>query len=290
MFGPYGPSEITSKQIMDVYANVYATSSLQPNPFVSRAAADAAAAASYLNGLNPHQLAPQHRLMNQINPLNPLAYPTHPQAPQAHHLQPRSNYLHQQSPSQDPFSSKTLWMGNIDSTMDENFIKDAFNALGINVHNIKVIRNKDNGMPLGYAFVSFDDRSMAEHVLQQVNGKQIPNITNEDKRFCLKRATRNGRFSVFVGNLPPQIDNDVLMSTFIPYFPSVSSAKVIMNDGISKGFGFVSFEDENDYYKALNQQVIMFGTTPISVNRARNQNQSQRQPRQYQFRNVRQNA
>lgn len=34
-------------------------------------------------------------------------------------------------------------------------------------------------MPLGYAFVSFDDRSMAEHVLQQVNGKQIPNITNE---------------------------------------------------------------------------------------------------------------
>ncbi|KAI7694091.1 hypothetical protein SSS_01682 [Sarcoptes scabiei] len=131
---------------MDVYANVYATSSLQPNPFVSRAAADAAAAASYLNGLNPHQLAPQHRLMNQINPLNPLAYPTHPQAPQAHHLQPRSNYLHQQSPSQDPFSSKTLWMGNIDSTMDENFIKDAFNALGINVHNIKVIRNKDNGL------------------------------------------------------------------------------------------------------------------------------------------------
>lgn len=29
--------------------------------------------------------------------------------------------------------------------MDENLIQEAFNMLGVNVHNIKIIRNKDNG-------------------------------------------------------------------------------------------------------------------------------------------------
>ncbi|OTF75431.1 tRNA selenocysteine 1-associated protein 1-like protein [Euroglyphus maynei] len=124
----------------------------------------------------------------------------------------------------DQNSSKTLWMGNIDVSMDENLIQEAFNMLGVNVHNIKIIRNKDNGLPLGYGFVSFDDRSTAQDALRELNGKKMPNV-EEDKRFFLKRANRSGRFSVFVGNLPPQIDNEVLLNAFMTYYPSVSSAK-----------------------------------------------------------------
>lgn len=171
----------------------------------------------------------------------------------------------------DQNSSKTLWMGNIDVSMDENLIQEAFNLLGINVHNIKIIRNKDNGLPLGYGFVSFDDRSTAQEVLRELNGKKMPNV-EEDKRFFLKRANRSGRYSVFVGNLPPQIDNDVLLNAFLAFYPSVSSAKVIMNDGISKGFGFVSFDDENEYFQALSQQSMMLGAQPISVSKARHNN------------------
>lgn len=42
-----------------------------------------------------------------------------------------------------------------------------------------------------------------------------------------------------------------------------------MSDGQSKGFGFVSFENEMDYRNALNMPNMMLGTNPISVNKAR---------------------
>lgn len=191
----------------------------------------------------------------------------------------------------DQNSSKTLWMGNIDSTMDENFIQNAFTHHGINVYNIKIIRNKENGLPLGYGFVSFDDGSTAQNVLQKLNGQKMPNV-DDDKRFFLKRANRSGRFSVFVGNLPPQIDNEALRSFFSELYHSVSSAKVIMNDGISKGFGFVSFDDEYDYVNALQAPSILLGTNPISISKARNNqgNKSRLGGQQQQIpRDVRQN-
>jgi len=93
-----------------------------------------------------------------------------------------------------------------------------------------------------------------------------------------------------VGNLSPDIDDDILLSAFLSYYPSVSSAKgksghfaslflfvfysflVITSDGQSKGFGFVSFDDEFDYQTALSNPNMMLGQTPISISRARHSN------------------
>lgn len=44
---------------------------------------------------------------------------------------------------------------------------------------------------------------------------------------------------------------------------------VITNDGQSKGFGFVSFDNEIDYQNALNMPNMMLGPNPISVSKAR---------------------
>ena len=44
---------------------------------------------------------------------------------------------------------------------------------------------------------------------------------------------------------------------------------VITSEGQSKGFGFVSFEDEYDYQMALSNPNMMLGQTPISISRAR---------------------
>lgn len=188
-------------------------------------------------------------------------------------------------------SGNTLWMGNIDESMDEQFIQYAFNAVGVNVQNIKIIRNKDTGLPVGYGFITFDDRNTAQNVLRELNGKKIPNV-DEDKRFFLKPANRQSgggpggpqgggggggggggqRLSIFVGNLSPEIDDEILLSAFLAYYPSVSSAKVITSDGQSKGFGFVAFDDEFDYQTALSNPNMMLGQTPISISRARHSN------------------
>ena len=47
------------------------------------------------------------------------------------------------------------------------------------------------------------------------------------------------------------------------------SLLVISQDGQSKGYGFVSFDDEYDYQTALSNPHMMLGDTPISVARAR---------------------
>ena len=49
-----------------------------------------------------------------------------------------------------------------------------------------------------------------------------------------------------------------------------------MQDGQSKGFGFVTFEDEYDYQAALANPNMMLGNTPISISRARHSSQGQK--------------
>ena len=83
--------------------------------------------------------------------------------------------------------------------------------------------------PLGYGFVSFPDRNTAQDVLRQLNGKPIPNqptTGGEEKRFFLKPSSRQPQtYSVFVGNLSPEIDGDILKQAFVSIYPSVSSAR-----------------------------------------------------------------
>lgn len=57
---------------------------------------------------------------------------------------------------------------------------------------------------------------------------------------------------LYVGNLPWSINNDSLKEMFTPY-GEVTEAVVIMEQGTgrSKGFGFVTFTNEADAQKAI---------------------------------------
>eukprot|EP00198_Chlamydomonas_reinhardtii_P008883 XP_001698220.1 predicted protein [Chlamydomonas reinhardtii] len=67
-------------------------------------------------------------------------------------------------------------------------------------------------------------------------------------------------FSLFVGDLPPEVHDHFLESFFRQYFPSVRSAKVMMDNitGRSKGFGFVRFAVEGERDRALNEMNGVF--------------------------------
>lgn len=61
--------------------------------------------------------------------------------------------------------------------MDEDFLKQAFAHFGEQVAYVNVHRNKvetANGY-LGYAFIEFNDQETAQKVLENLNGKIIPN-------------------------------------------------------------------------------------------------------------------
>ncbi|OXV06847.1 hypothetical protein Egran_05386 [Elaphomyces granulatus] len=77
-------------------------------------------------------------------------------------------------------------------------------------------------------------------------------------------------FRLFVGNLAGEVTDDSLKKAFAKY-PSVQRARVIRDKQSekSKGYGFVSFSDGDDYFKAAREmQGKYIGSHPVLLRRA----------------------
>lgn len=61
-------------------------------------------------------------------------------------------------------------------------------------------------------------------------------------------------FRIFCGDLGNEVNDDILTRAFSRY-PSFLKAKVIRDKrtGKTKGYGFVSFKDPNDYVRAMRE-------------------------------------
>lgn len=68
-----------------------------------------------------------------------------------------------------------------------------------------------------------------------------------------KRIEQAPEYSVFVGDLSPEVTDAELKSTFLEKYASVLGAKVVTNPmtGSSKSFGFIRFGDEQERDEAL---------------------------------------
>ncbi|CAN1242924.1 Polyadenylate-binding protein RBP45A, partial [Linum perenne] len=126
---------------------------------------------------------------------------------------------------------KSLWIGDLQPWMDENYLISTFSGTG-EVVSAKVIRNKLTNLPEGYGFIEFVSRSAAERILQTYNGTLMPNT---EQNFRLNWATLGAGerrqddgsdFTVFVGDLAADVNDYLLQETFKTVYPSVKGAKV----------------------------------------------------------------
>ncbi|CAH8642795.1 unnamed protein product [Schistosoma haematobium] len=163
-------------------------------------------------------------------------------------------------------------MGDLEPYMDEMFIKRAFETSGENIVSVKVIRNKATGQTLGYGFIEFANSTSARDAMLKLNGKLIPGAPT--RRFKLNHAsygkdsTSSNECSLFVGEIT-DVDDLALFNAFKKY-PTCRSAKVVMTNGKSRGYGFVRFLTESDMDKALieMQNYCGLGYKPIRVSLA----------------------
>ena len=82
---------------------------------------------------------------------------------------------------------------------------------------------------------------------------------------------RGPEYSIFVGDLGPEVNEYVLVSLFQARFPSCKSAKIMTDamSGQSRGYGFVRFSDETDQQRALMEmQGVYCGNRPMRVSTA----------------------
>ena len=138
--------------------------------------------------------------------------------------------------------------------MNETFILNAFRKMGEKPISVKIMRNKVTGEAAGYCFVHFTNDTEALDVMHKLNGKPIPG-TNPVIRFRLNNAANSlveKDYSVWVGDLSPDVDDYGLYRTFSNKYSTIKTAKVIVdNSGFSKGYGFVRFSSEDEQRDAM---------------------------------------
>ncbi|KAJ6752249.1 hypothetical protein OIU85_002654 [Salix viminalis] len=168
---------------------------------------------------------------------------------------------------------KSLWIGDLQQWMDENYILSIFSTTG-EVVQAKVIRNKQTGYPEGYGFIEFVNHAAAERVLQTYNGTPMP---NSEQTFRLNWATLGAGerrqddgpdYTIFIGDLAADVNDYLLQETFRNVYSSVKGAKVVTDrvTGRSKGYGFVRFADENEQRRAMSEMNGQYcSTRPMRI-------------------------
>ncbi|MCQ2817597.1 MAG: hypothetical protein MJ252_10065 [archaeon] len=167
--------------------------------------------------------------------------------------------------------SRSLWIGEIEYWMDENFISNKFYQFGYNAKSVKIIRDKIANNP-GYGFVEFESPEIAKEVLSFLDGKLMPET---NKTFKLNTAAYSAskvasmgnfpskfkfnflenEFTIYVGGLEGPVTEEKLKNFFAAHYKSVTSTKIVIDTITkqSKGYGFVKFSDQNESIKAIEE-------------------------------------
>ncbi|KAK8706044.1 hypothetical protein V6N13_049624 [Hibiscus sabdariffa] len=160
---------------------------------------------------------------------------------------------------------RSLWIGDLQPWMDENYIISIFAQTG-EVVSAKVIRNKQTGLSEGYGFIEFVSRAAAERVLQSYNGLPMPSAEQVFRLnwaalgYGEKRQEEGPEYTIFVGDLAADVSDYMLQETFKAVYPSVKGAKVVTDrtTGRSKGYGFVKFGDESEQIRSMTEMNGMY--------------------------------
>ena len=146
----------------------------------------------------------------------------------------------------------TLWMGGILPNMTESLILNSFKYFNIFPISVKFIKDREKNKNKSYCFITFKSYEEANKTLLLLKGKKLP---NSNITFNLNWADYQGALkTVYVGGLNPKITNEDLFSLFAQKYKSIHNAKIIINEhGISKGYGFVYFKEDEDYYRCLKE-------------------------------------
>lgn len=147
------------------------------------------------------------------------------------------------------------------------------------VQHVKIIpdRNYQHG-GLNYGFVEYLDMRAAETALQTLNGRKIFDTeirVNWAYQGQQNKEDTTGHYHVFVGDLSPEVNDDVLAKAFSA-FGTMSDARVMwdMNSGKSRGYGFLAFRDKTDAEQAIaTMNGEWLGSRAIRVNWANQKTQ-----------------
>ncbi|XP_073406541.1 polyadenylate-binding protein 1 [Dendrobates tinctorius] len=173
-----------------------------------------------------------------------------------------------------------VYIKNFGEDMDDERLKEMFGKYGPAL-SVKVMTD-ESGKSKGFGFVSFERHEDAQKAVDDMNGKDMngkaiyvgraqkkverqTELKRKFEQMKQDRITRYQGVNLYVKNLDDGIDDERLRKEFSP-FGTITSAKVMMEGGRSKGFGFVCFSSPEEATKAvteMNGRIV--ATKPLYV-------------------------
>ncbi|KAH7291430.1 hypothetical protein KP509_29G016700 [Ceratopteris richardii] len=140
-------------------------------------------------------------------------------------------------------TTASLYVGDLDANVAEAQLYDLFSQVGP-VASIRVCRDSVSRRSLCYAYVNFNISADASRAMESLNhtplnGKPIRIMLSHRDPSTRKSGVGN----LFVKNLHESVGNKELQEIFSP-IGKILSCKVAMQDGKSKGYGFVHFDTD----------------------------------------------
>lgn len=160
-----------------------------------------------------------------------------------------------------------VYVKNFGDALDEDKLRDMFTACGPIV-SCKVMTD-DSGKSRGFGFVSYEEHESAQKAVDELNNTEIGGHTifvgraqkkaerhaelkERFERIKQERMNRYQGVNLYVKNLDDTIDDEQLRKEFAA-FGTITSAKVMCENGRSKGFGFVCFSLPEEATKAVTE-------------------------------------
>merc|ERR1719438_337443 len=177
-----------------------------------------------------------------------------------------------------------VYIKNFGDDLTDDKLKEMFNKFG-KITSYKVVRDDkvnssgdaevaevlvdDSGKAKGFGFVSFEDSESAEKAVDELNGQEIngkmlyvgraqkkaerqAELKKKFEQLKLDRLNKYQGVNLYVKNLDDTIDDERLRKEFAPY-GTITSAKVMYEEGRSRGFGFVCFSSPEEATKAVTE-------------------------------------
>jgi polyadenylate-binding protein len=173
-----------------------------------------------------------------------------------------------------------VYVKNFGDNFDDEKLREMFEKYG--EVTSAVVAKGDDGKSKGHGFVNFKDAPSAEAAVNELNEsdfngkklfvgrfqKKFERVSTLKKIHEEKKQERQNRYmgiNLYIKNLDDTIDDERLRKEFVG-FGTITSAKVMTENGRSKGFGFVCFSAPEEATKAvtdMNGRIV--GTKPLYV-------------------------
>lgn len=173
-----------------------------------------------------------------------------------------------------------IYVNNLEASLSDDELKSLFTEYG----NIKsaVIMRDEAGKSKGFGFINFDTPEEAEKAVQAMNGKDLKGkalyvgraqkktereseLRNKFEQLKMEHMQKYQGVNLYIKNLDDETDDDKLRAIFSVFGP-ITSARVMKDKGVSKGFGFVCFSTPEEATRAvteMNGKII--GSKPLYV-------------------------